>query len=84
MITDGDLRRALENANPESWIHLKARDLMTIDPICIEKNQLAYKAIQIMEKNRKKPVSVLPVLDSKKQMCGIIRLYDLIQEDFDK
>ena len=61
---------------------LKARDLMTIDPICIEKNQLAYKAIQIMEKNRKKPVSVLPVLDSKKQMCGIIRLHDLIQEGF--
>ena len=50
LITDGDLRRALEKNNVSNWIGLKAKDLMTEDPISINKQELAATAIKIMEK----------------------------------
>ena len=82
LITDGDLRRALEKHNSTYWINLKAKDIMTVDPICIRSNELAADAIQKMEKNRKKPISVLPVLSLTNKICGLIRLHDLVQAGF--
>ena len=78
LITDGDLRRALRNQPAARWSVLTARDLMTEDPITIRPNDLAAQAIQVMEHNRRKPISVLPVVDSQGKMQGLLRLHDLI------
>ena len=51
---------------------------MTEDPITIRPNDLAAQAIQVMEHNRRKPISVLPVVDSRGKMQGLLRLHDLL------
>jgi arabinose-5-phosphate isomerase len=79
LITDGDLRRALQQYGPEEWKGLKARDLMTSDPITIPEGILAVQAIERMERNRRKPISVLPVIDDEERMLGLLRLHDLVQ-----
>ena len=32
-----------------------------------------------MERNRRKPISVLPVVNSDQEMQGLLRLHDLVQ-----
>ena len=73
---------ALEKNNVSNWIGLKAKDLMTEDPISINKQELAATAIKIMEKNFKKPISVLPVINDENKICGLLRLHDLVQAGF--
>ena len=46
LITDGDLRRSLQSKGPEDWINLKAKDIMTKDPITIEGKTLVSKALK--------------------------------------
>jgi len=79
LITDGDLRRALQKYEPSDWFKLVAEDLMTKDPIKIDGNILAVTAIEHMEKNRRKAVSVLPVVNQTNEFIGLLRLHDLIQ-----
>ena len=82
IITDGDLRRALRNHPAEKWASLSAIDLMTKDPITVEADLLVVEAIKQMERNRRKPVSVLPVVSAAstgRQLLGLLRLHDLIQ-----
>ena len=66
LITDGDLRRSLEKNPLELWSKLNAKNLMTSDPITTNPDSLAYEALKLMEKNRKKPVSILPVMEKNK------------------
>ena len=79
ILTDGDLRRALQEHSAASWTHLTAADLMTSDPITVHGELLVVKAMERMERNRRKPISVLPVVDSDKRMMGLLRLHDLVQ-----
>ena len=79
LITDGDLRRALRDHGPEEWARLTALDLMTPDPITVSADLLAVDAIQKMEHNRRKPISVLPVVDDSNLLLGLLRLHDLVQ-----
>ena len=79
LITDGDLRRALRDHSSETWADLRARDLMTADPITTGSEILAVEAIKAMEHNRRKPISVLPVVDTNHQLQGLLRLHDLVQ-----
>ena len=79
LITDGDLRRALQQHSAEAWTSLTAADLMTADPITVQGDVLVVKALEQMEHNRRKPISVLPVVDHEKQLKGLLRLHDLIQ-----
>tara|TARA_B100001109_G_scaffold252585_1_gene248846 strand:- start:974 stop:1987 length:1014 start_codon:yes stop_codon:yes gene_type:complete len=79
ILTDGDLRRALQEHSAESWSHLTAAELMTSDPITVQGDLLVVKAMERMEHNRRKPISVLPVVDSDKRMMGLLRLHDLVQ-----
>tara|TARA_B100000212_G_scaffold342473_1_gene329839 strand:+ start:393 stop:1358 length:966 start_codon:yes stop_codon:yes gene_type:complete len=79
LITDGDLRRALKNYEQNMWITLVAEEIMTKDPIVIGSNKFAIEALELMEKNRKKPISLLPVIDNNSEFIGILRLHDLIQ-----
>ena len=79
LITDGDLRRALQNHGPAEWGQLTAADLMTADPITVPGTTLAIEAIEQMERNRRKAIGVLPVVDAEARMLGLLRLHDLVQ-----
>jgi arabinose-5-phosphate isomerase len=79
ILTDGDLRRALQEHGTESWPDLTAKDLMTADPITVEGDVLVVRALERMERNRRKPISVLPVVNAEQRMLGLLRLHDLVQ-----
>ena len=79
LITDGDLRRALQDSDSETWRHLCASDLMTSDPITVEKDTLAIDAMELMERNSLKEISVLPVVQNSGTLVGLLRLHDLVQ-----
>ena len=51
LITDGDLRRALLDNSQIEWGKLKAKDIMTKDPITIDSGELAISAIKKMKNN---------------------------------
>lgn len=74
IITDGDLRRMLEkstNINDK-----KAKDIMSIKPKTICRNELAIKAFEQMEKNS---ITQLVVTDGNTYL-GLIHLHDLLKE----
>ena len=79
LITDGDLRRALQDHEPDQWSTLTAQDLMTADPITVNEDMLAVDALKQMETNRRKPIAVLPVVTDQGQLQGLLRLHDLVQ-----
>lgn len=79
LITDGDLRRALQSYAPDAWSGLTAADLMTSDPIMVLTSTLAIEALERMERNRRKAIAVLPVVDGAQCMQGLLRLHDLVQ-----
>ncbi len=79
LITDGDLRRSLKNHSLDNWKTLSAEEIMTKDPIVISSDRFAIEALELMEKNRKKPISLLPVVGKNYEFIGILRLHDLIQ-----
>jgi arabinose-5-phosphate isomerase len=74
IITDGDLRRSLQKD-----IHLdrsKASDIMSRNPRKIEKDELAVKALHMMQENS---ITQLVVMDGEK-VAGFIHLHDLLKE----
>ena len=74
-ITDGDVRRALEQH--DDIRELRAEDVMTRSPITITPQALVHDALRLME-DRPSQISVLPVLASGQSRClGLIRLHDL-------
>jgi len=78
VITDGDIRRRLEkNMNPLDGV---ARDLMNAHPRTIDCNELAEKALFMMEQFR---IQMLFVLDKSaavsKKPVGILIFQDLIK-----
>jgi arabinose-5-phosphate isomerase len=79
LITDGDLRRALQSHPPQAWNQLRACDLMTVDPITIAGDLLAIQALERMERNHRKAIAVLPVVAEGARMVGLLRLHDLVQ-----
>lgn len=74
VITDGDIRRMLENyQNIEG---LTAKDIMGDSPISISKDELAVNALALMRQNN---ITQLIVLDQT-EYYGIIHIHDLIKE----
>jgi arabinose-5-phosphate isomerase len=73
IITDGDLRRALERGN--AIYDLKAEDLMTPNPLTIRRDRTAAEALEIMEH---KLITALAVVDDNRILTGIIHLHDLL------
>ena len=68
IITDGDLRRALERNRDEEFFSLKAEDIMTKNPKCIESNQSLLEAEEIMNQCK---ITALPVLENMRPV-GVI------------
>lgn len=75
LITDGDIRRALKHQ--KKFFELKASDIMTRNPVSVEFEDKAIKALELME-NRSSQISVLPVVDASGNCIGLVRLHDLI------
>ncbi len=76
IITDGDLRRGLEKK--QNIIEFNARDIMTTAPKTIYRNELAAKALQIMEKHS--ITSLFIVSDNEPKIVeGIIHLHDILK-----
>jgi len=78
IITDGDLRRALKRSTADKWGGLVARDLMTASPISVGSSVAAVEALTLMERNARKAITVLPVVDSG-VVVGMLRMHDLVQ-----
>lgn len=74
IITDGDLRRMIQNHS--SFQNLRAKDVMTHNPKSIEKNELVVDALNVM---REKNITQLPVTD-KGTYVGVIHLHDILKE----
>jgi arabinose-5-phosphate isomerase len=76
VITDGDLRRALEKFN--DLFQREAREVMTRNPKWIEKDALAAKAVQRMEEYSITSLFVFNQAEDKVPV-GIIHLHDLLK-----
>jgi len=74
LITDGDLRRMLENGTDLSGV--LAKDIMSVNPKSVQKETLAAEALAIMEVNN---ITQLIVID-KETYVGIIHLHDILKE----
>ena len=78
VITDGDLRRAIQRSDHASLEHLKGDELMTRSPVVAAPDLLAYDALRLME-DRPSQISVLPVVDADRVCVGLIRLHDIVR-----
>lgn len=75
LITDGDLRRALQSQ--DDLRRLRAEDLMTRRPITVAPDARLQEALRLME-DRPSQISVLPVVEPGSGRClGLIRIHDV-------
>ena len=75
IITDGDLRRAMEKYGKEI-INVKAEDIMTKNPKTINENERALNGLIKMEKFA---ITNLFVLNDDGKVSGIIHLHDILK-----
>jgi arabinose-5-phosphate isomerase len=75
IITDGDVRRMLQEQNDISQVF--AEDLMSAKPKTIDENEMAIKALRKMKENN---ISQLLVTNNKNEYIGMIHLHDLLKE----
>lgn len=78
IITDGDLRRALQKINHSDLENLHSDSIMTRNPVIATPDLLAYDALRLME-DRPSQISVLPVVDKERVCVGLIRLHDIVR-----
>jgi len=76
IITDGDLRRALEKY--DDLLNKKAREIMTCNPRVISKGELAAKALQMMEEFSITSLFVLEEREGRTPL-GILHMHDLLK-----
>jgi arabinose-5-phosphate isomerase len=74
IFTDGDLRRLVERT--DDIFSLKAGKVMTKNPKTIDADDLAAKALNLMESFS---ITSLVVTDQRKQPVGIIHLHDILK-----
>ena len=81
LITDGDLRRALEAHDDIRG--LTAADVMTANPITVSPQARLSDALRLME-DRPSQISVLPVIDPADGQClGLLRVHDIYRSDLE-
>lgn len=74
LITDGDLRRLLEKY--DNLLNKKVKEVMTLDPKTISQDEIAAKAVEIMERYA---ITSLICDDQAKRPIGVIHLHDLLK-----
>ncbi|WP_461206115.1 KpsF/GutQ family sugar-phosphate isomerase [Clostridium sp. DL1XJH146] len=75
VVTDGDLRRQLENG--VDVYGLIADEIMTKTPTIINEESMAIEALQIL---KEKNISSAPVVDKNERIVGTIRLRDILNK----
>ena len=75
VITDGDLRRIVERMG-KAMFDATAKDVMTRNPKTIERDALAIRALNKMEKFS---ITSLVVVDEENRVEGVIHLHDLLK-----
>ena len=78
ILTDGDIRRGLEKGH--QFLEESVVNIMTKTPKTITADKLAAAALSIMEKNKPRPITVLPVVDKNNFVIGIVHLTDLLRQ----
>ncbi|HET9714244.1 MAG TPA: KpsF/GutQ family sugar-phosphate isomerase [Pyrinomonadaceae bacterium] len=78
IITEGDLRRAIERTSHDSLAALTGDDFMTRKPVVATPELLAFDALRLME-DRPRQISVLPVVDGDQMCVGLIRVHDIVR-----
>jgi arabinose-5-phosphate isomerase len=78
VITDGDLRRWLEQIEQgKELFEKRAGEVMTKNPKVIQQEILAAQAVHIMEKYS---ITALVVVNSERKIVGIVHLHDLLKQ----
>ena len=79
IVTDGDVRRALQNHDDIRGV--LTRDVMTAQPSTVSPGASVHEALRVME-DRPSQIAVLPVVDEESGLCvGLVRLHDLYQQN---
>jgi len=74
VITDGDLRRFIQRGG--DFLKATASELASRNPKAIKPDDLAAKAVEIMERHS---VTTLVVTESARKIVGVIHLHDLLK-----
>jgi arabinose-5-phosphate isomerase len=74
IITDGDLRRAIEKKH--NLEKLTAADVMSSKPKTISATKLAVEALNKMEKHK---ITSLVVTDGDKKVIGLLHMHDILE-----
>jgi arabinose-5-phosphate isomerase len=72
VFTDGDLRRLL--ARKPDVLGLKAGEVLTPNPVTIDRQLLAVEALRIMETHK---ITSVVVVDAERRVEGVVHLHDL-------
>ena len=73
IVTDGDIRRAI--ARERCFDGLTAADIMTADPITLDRLKRAADALNLMQRHE---ITILPIVDHERRLVGILHLHDLL------
>ena len=73
IITDGDLRRLMQQRRGET-LELTAAEAMTKNPATIEADALAGAALNLMEQRK---ITSIVVVDGERHVVGVVHLHDL-------
>ena len=85
IVTERDIRSALpreafkkgpKDKSAESKSQLKAKDIMSIDPITVSPQFTIHDALLLIQRSR---VGALPVVDENKRLKGILSVRDLLR-----
>jgi arabinose-5-phosphate isomerase len=72
IITDGDLRRYMSAS--ANLLERRAMDVMTRNPVTIERGTLAAEALHVLEQRK---ITAIVVVDASRQVEGVVHLHDL-------
>ena len=73
IVTDGDIRRAMERSGAD-FINLRAADILTRDPTRIHPEEKLIEAEKMMTRHK---ITSLLVTDRDERLAGVIQIYDI-------
>lgn len=75
ILTDGDIRRVVVKYSSDIT-HLKAKEVMTINPKTVAQKDFAASALHLMEKYS---ITTLAVVDDDNKPLGVVHIHDLLK-----
>lgn len=78
IFTDGDLRRSLQKFGSKA-LDKDMLALMTKTARYVSVDEMAIKALELMEADQNHPITVLPVVENGNKVVGLIKMHDIVQ-----